>query len=119
MVGRSADVGESGGEIDTGLSCKYLEGDESLVVVHGKYSVKLTVGTAAEEAVGGIRTERKHTAFVCLGDGGCDDLAFLSADHACVTCVRIEGEDGYARSVDAEILYERAVESHDLVGDGL
>lgn len=88
-------------------------------MVHCEDAVELGVGTAAEEAVGGVGTEGEDAALGSLSDGGGDDFGFLIADDTCVACVGVEGEDGDAGTVDAEVLDERAVEGNDLIGDGL
>lgn len=52
MVGRSADDGQTCGEVDAIVHSQHLEGSQPLVVVHSQDGIVMLVGSTAKEAVG-------------------------------------------------------------------
>ena len=103
VVGRGAHYGQSGGVVNAFLGCQGLERSKTLVVVHGQYGVEVSVSAASEESVGGIRSEGLYSSLFEFLDGRYDDVLFFTTNHAIVSGMRVEGEDGNAWRGDAEV----------------
>src|SRR3712207_7058710 len=59
---RSSYNGKPGCKIYSVTLCKRFERNQTLVVIHGKYGVKVLAETACKERVGTIRRSEEHTS---------------------------------------------------------
>ena len=81
----------------------YLDGDVSLVVIHGDYGVELAVYRLVEHGVGRDGAGGVYTALARQFDGGSYLGCLLVAYQPAIGCVWVERGDSDTRSVESPV----------------
>ena len=89
----------------------------TLIVIHGKDAIELSIVAIAEEIVGRIGSKGLDALRSQFLDGRTDNLLFLIAEDTVLTATWIEGKHGYARIGNAHVATQRLVENFSLVNN--
>src|SRR4051794_24260669 len=98
MIDGSTDDGEPQGDVHAVIEMEQFQGDQSLVVVHADNGVEVAFGGKMEQGVRGNRTDGIDAGAYGIFHSRTDDPDFLVAEKAGFAAVRIQGEDGEART---------------------
>ena len=114
MVRSCAHYRQTCGEVNSGIESQGLEGDESLVVVHGQDSIEVVLLVGTEKSVRGVGPECQDVLAARCLDGRTDDVYLCASEQTAVSGMRIESEHGYLGPHDTEILHQGLVHDADL-----
>ena len=114
MVGRGSDERQTGGEIHTVVKGQSLESGESLVVIHGEHTIKVTIHSRTKETVCSKGSHAGDAAVCHLLNDRANDFLFLASEHTVVAGMRVESEHRNARIGKSEISSKRLMEEAQL-----
>ena len=102
MVHRGADDGQPQGDGHAALEAMYLDGDVTLVMVHGYHHVELAPQSSPEDGIGGKGTPNVNALGLGRFHSRADDFDFLSAQETAFPVVGVQPGHRQARLSQAQ-----------------
>src|SRR5882757_7021708 len=105
MVGRSSNGRQTGCIIKSFPISKGFKGNQSLVVVHGKYGIEFLLLVSRKERVRAVGTVNQHIMFGIF-NGWFNYVFFFPAYQTLIACMWVKSEYRNTRFINAKVTHQ-------------